>query len=93
MGIVKWDVSDRVSTQACFEAVRAAGETDDPLGPPWSLRRMRSWAKYPAEPAETWLSENEADGTVDGWYFLTLPGRENRDRAYVYLTVRPASRR
>jgi GNAT superfamily N-acetyltransferase len=93
MRIVKWDVSDQVSTQACFEAVRAAGETDDPLGPPWSLARMRSWAKYPAEPAETWLSEDEADGTVHGWYFLTLPDRENRDRAYVYLTVRPASRR
>jgi GNAT superfamily N-acetyltransferase len=93
MRIVKWNVSDPVSTQACFEAVRAAGETDDPLGPPWSLARMRSWAKYPAEPAETWLSEDEADGTVHGWYFLTLPERENRDRAYVYLTVRPASRR
>ena len=93
MRIVRGDASDRATTQACFEAVRAAGEADDPFGPPWSLGRMRSWAKYPAEPAETWLSEDEADGTVHGWYFLTLPDRENRDRAYVYLTVRPASRR
>jgi GNAT superfamily N-acetyltransferase len=30
---------------------------------------------------------------VAGWYYLILPERENRDRAYLYLTVRPSSRR
>lgn len=90
---MQWDVSDPASTQACFELVQAAGQTDDPLGPPWSPRRMRSWVKYPGDPAETWLCEDEADGTVHGWYFLRLPERENRDRASVYLTVHPASRR
>jgi hypothetical protein len=39
MRIVRGDASDRTTTQACFEVVRAAGEADDPLGPPWSLRR------------------------------------------------------
>ena len=28
-----------------------------------------------------------------GWYYLILPERENRDRAYMYLTVDPSSRR
>ena len=87
------DVSDRATTQACFEVVRAAGETDDPLGPPWSLRRMRGWLKYPAEPTETWTYRDEAAGTIQGWYFLVLPDRENLDRAYVYLAVHPAARR
>jgi GNAT superfamily N-acetyltransferase len=93
MRIVQGDVSDRATTQACFEVVRAAGETDDPLGPPWSLRRMRGWLKYPAEPAETWIYGDETAGTIQGWYFLVLPDRENLDRAYVYLTVHPSSRR
>src|ERR1700758_3166223 len=92
MRIVQWDAADRATTQACFEVVRAAGGTDDPLGPPWSLRRMRGWLEYPAEPAETWLC-GDADGAAQGWYYLILPARENRDRAYVYLTVHPAARR
>jgi GNAT superfamily N-acetyltransferase len=92
MRIVQGDVSDRATTQACFEVVRAAGEADDPLGPPWSLRRLRGWLEHPAEPAETW-TYGETAGTIQGWYYLVLPDRENRDRAYVYLTVHPASRR
>jgi GNAT superfamily N-acetyltransferase len=30
---------------------------------------------------------------VQGWYYLILPKRENRDQAYLYLTVHPAWRR
>jgi len=93
MRIVRGDASDRATTQACFEAVRAAGEADDPFGPPWSLRRMRGWLEHPSEPAEVWICPDDADGSVAGWYYLILPVRENRDRAYLYLTVRPSSRR
>ena len=93
MRIVRGDASDRGTTQACFEAVRAAGEADDPLGPPWSLRRLRGWLEYPTDPAETWICPDQATGAVAGWYYLILPERENRDRAYMYLTVRPSSRR
>jgi GNAT superfamily N-acetyltransferase len=93
MSIVRGDASDRATTQACFEAVRAAGEADDPFGPPWSLQRMRGWLEYPTEPAETWICADETTGAVAGWYYIILPERENRDRAYMYLTVRPSSRR
>jgi GNAT superfamily N-acetyltransferase len=93
MRIVRGDASDRATTQACFEAVRAAGEADDPFGPPWSLRRMRGWLEHPTDPAEVWICPDDATGTVAGWYYLILPERENRDRAYLYLTVRPSSRR
>ena len=90
---MRGDASDRATTQACFEVVRAAGEADDPLGPPWSLRRLRGWLEHPSDPAEMWLCRDEADGTVQGWYYLILPQRENRGRAYLYLTVHPAWRR
>jgi len=93
MRIVRGDASDRPTTQACFEAVRAAGEADDPFGPPWSLQRLRGWLEYPTDPAETWICPDDATGAVAGWYYLILPERENRDRAYLYLTVRPSSRR
>jgi GNAT superfamily N-acetyltransferase len=90
---VTGDPADRATTQACFEVVRAAGEADDPLGPPWSLRRLRGWLEHPTDPTETWIARDETDGVIQGWYFLGLPARENRDRAYVYLTVHPAARR
>ncbi|HEY6496130.1 MAG TPA: GNAT family N-acetyltransferase [Trebonia sp.] len=93
MRIVRADVSDLATTQACFDVVRAAGETDDPHGAPWSLRRMRAWLEHPSEPAETWTCGDETTGAIQGWYFLMLPERENRDRAYLHLTVHPASRR
>src|SRR5580692_618215 len=93
MRIVRGDASDRATAQACFEAVRAAGEADDPFGPPWSLQRLRGWLEHPTDPAEVWICPDEATGAVAGWYYLILPERENRDRAYLYLTVRPSSRR
>src|SRR3984885_7640812 len=93
MRIVRGDASDRATTRACFEAVRAAGEADDPCGPPWSLRRLRGWLEHPTDPAETGICRDEATGAVAGFYYLILPERENRDRAYMYLTVRPSSRR
>ena len=93
MRIVEADASDRATTQECFEVVRAAGETDDPFGPPWSLQRLRGWLEYPTFPAETWICRDETTGAAHGLYFMLLPQRENRDRAYMYLTVHPSARR
>src|ERR1700685_1728281 len=93
MRIVRGDASDRPTTQACFEAARGAGEGDGPVGPPGSLQRLRGWLEPPTDPAEVWICPDEATGAVAGWYYLILPERENRDRAYMYLTVRPSSRR
>src|ERR1700733_14332868 len=93
MRIVRGDASDRATTQACFEAGRGGGEAAAPCGPPWWRQRLRGWLEYPTEPAETWICPDAATGAVAGWYYLILPERENRDRAYMYLTVRPSSRR
>ena len=51
------------------------------------------WIEHPTEPAETWACRDETTGAIRGWYFMFLPERENRDRAYGYLTVHPAARR
>jgi GNAT superfamily N-acetyltransferase len=93
MRIVQADALDRATTRECFEVVRAADDLDDPLGPPWSLQRLRGWIEHPTEPAETWACRDETTGAIQGWYFMFLPERENRDRSYGYLTVHPAARR
>lgn len=90
---MRGDPLDQATTQACFEVACAADKADDPLGPPWSLRRLRGWLKYPSDPAEMWLCRDEASGAVRAWYCLILPERENRSRAHLYLTVDPAWRR
>jgi GNAT superfamily N-acetyltransferase len=93
MRIVEVDAADRAVTRECFEVVRAADEIDDPLGPPWSLQRLRGWIEYPTEPAEAWICRDETTGAAQGWYFMFLPQRENRDRSHGYLTVHPSARR
>jgi GNAT superfamily N-acetyltransferase len=93
MRIEQADASDRVTNRECFEIVRAADEIDDPLGPPWSLQRMRGWLEYPIYPTETWICRDETTGAARGWYYMLLPQRENRDRAYLYLDVHPSWRR
>jgi GNAT superfamily N-acetyltransferase len=94
MRIVEADPSDRATTQGCFEVLRAAAEIDDPDGPPWSLRRLQGWMENPIDPEETWTCADESSGVIAGLYYLALPERENRDRAYLYrLAVHPAWRR
>jgi GNAT superfamily N-acetyltransferase len=93
MRIEQADASDRVTNRECFEIVRAADEIDDPLGPPWSLQRLRGWLEYPIYPTETWICRDETTGAARGWYYMLLPQRENRDRAYLYLDVHPSWRR
>ncbi|MGD0701148.1 MAG: GNAT family N-acetyltransferase [Trebonia sp.] len=73
--------------------MRAAAQADDPLGPPWSIQRLRGWLEYPTDPAEVWLCRDEATGAAQAWYYLILPQRENRDRAYLFLDVHPVWRR
>jgi RimJ/RimL family protein N-acetyltransferase/GNAT superfamily N-acetyltransferase len=93
MRIVQGDTADRATTQAYFDVVQAADAVDDPHGPPWSLRRLRGWLEHPSEPAEAWGCADETTGLLHGWYYLLLPERENVSRAYLFLTVRPGSRR
>jgi GNAT superfamily N-acetyltransferase len=93
MRIVRGNASDRATTAACFEIVRAADAVDDPDGPPWSLTRLRGWIEHPNDPVEIWLAVDEATGAPHGWCFLRLPERENRDRVNMSLDVVPSSRR
>jgi GNAT superfamily N-acetyltransferase len=93
MRIVRGDPLDQATTQACFEVLRAAGEVDDPHGPPWSLRRLRGWMEHPTDPSELWIAADETTGACHGCYWLVLPKRENRDRAHLWINVRPSSRR
>src|ERR1700722_16742539 len=93
MRIVRGDPSDRATTQACFEIVRAADAVDDPDGPPWSLTRLRGWIEHPTDPIEIWIAVDETTGAHHGWCFLRLPERENRDRVNASVDVLPSSRR
>jgi GNAT superfamily N-acetyltransferase len=93
MRIVQWDGSDPAVIQACFEVSAAVQAADDPFGPPLSARRMRAWLKHPVEPTEVWICEGATAGSVEGWYHLRLPEKENRDRAGLGLSVHPAARR
>jgi GNAT superfamily N-acetyltransferase/RimJ/RimL family protein N-acetyltransferase len=93
MRIVRGDPSDRATTQACFEIVRAVDAVDDPDGPPWSLRRLRGWIEYPTDSIEIWMAVDETTGAHHGWCFLRLPERENRDRVNLSVDVLPSSRR
>jgi RimJ/RimL family protein N-acetyltransferase len=93
MRIEQADASDRVTTREIFEIVRAADATDDPLGPPWSLTRLRGWLEYPFYPAETWICRDETTGAAQGWYLMMLPQPENLDRAYLFFDVHPSWRR
>ena len=93
MRIVQADASDRATTRECFEVVRAADEVDDPLGPPWSLQRLRGWMEHPTEPAETGSAATRRPAPSRAGTSCSCRERENRDRAYGYLTVHPAARR
>jgi GNAT superfamily N-acetyltransferase len=93
MRIVQGDASDRATTAACFEIVRAAGEVDDPDGPPWSLQRLRGWLQHPTDPTEIWIAVDETTGARQGWCCLRMPERENRDRVNATVEVLPSARR
>lgn len=93
MRIVQADPSEQATAEAYYAVARAAGEADDPDGPPWSRRRIANWLRYPSDPAEAWACADEATGATIGWYLLFLPDQENLDRALLFLMVHPEARR
>ena len=93
MRIVRADVADRATTRACYEITQEAADVDDPDGPPWSPQRIQGWLEHPTDPSEVWLAVDEASGAYHGWCYLVLPERENRDRANLWVDVRPSFRR
>jgi GNAT superfamily N-acetyltransferase len=93
MRIVQWDGRDPAMIDACYDVLQAEHACDDPLGPPMSRGRVRAWLMHQDEPAEVWAAEGETAGSVEGWYRLRLPDKENRDRAGLGLSVHPAARR
>ncbi len=93
MRIVQWDGTDPAAIQECYNVLAAEHAADDPFGPPLSLRRLQAWLEHPADPMEVWLAEGSIAGSVDGWYRLRLPDKENHDRGGLGLSVHPAARR
>jgi GNAT superfamily N-acetyltransferase/RimJ/RimL family protein N-acetyltransferase len=93
MRIVRLDVSDRATTQAWHELVRAALAADDPFGPPIPVRALRGWLEHPRDPIDAWYVPGETGDDVLGWSYLELPALENLDRANLNLFVHPRHRR
>ena len=80
--------------RACHEIYLSGVPADDPEGPVMSLRPFAGWMKFgwTEDPAEAWLARDRA-GEPCGWYWLSLPQRENRHLAHLSLSVHAASRR
>jgi GNAT superfamily N-acetyltransferase len=95
MRILRWDPADGDGWQACHEVFRAAGQIDDPEGPPMTGGLFRGWltAGWGGDPREIWVVPGETEGTASAFYRLLLPDLENLDRASVLLMVHPAQRR
>jgi GNAT superfamily N-acetyltransferase len=95
MRIERIDLADDDLLLACHAVHAAAVAADDPDGePPDSLPTFRAWLSpgWQGEPNEAWyLPAGRAGqcGPVAGWYRIQFPDLENRDRAYLTLTVRP----
>ncbi|HEY1824154.1 MAG TPA: GNAT family N-acetyltransferase [Trebonia sp.] len=94
MRIAQWDPADEKTARACYEILVAANEVDEPIEPPWSYGVFgvffrEGWDKTPGE---VWVASGE-DGTVAGYYRVSLPDLENLDRASGGPIVHPAVRR
>jgi GNAT superfamily N-acetyltransferase len=85
---------DTEAVRACHEIHVAASRADGVRRPTMSPRTFQSWLCYglTEDPSEAWLARDD-DGTVWGWYLLSLPERENRHLADVNLVVTPSRRR
>jgi GNAT superfamily N-acetyltransferase len=95
MMVERFDAAaDSASVRACHEIYRSGLPADDPLGPPVSASGFAGWLAlgWTEDPLETWLARDDS-GQPCGWYVLTLPQRENRDRAHVHVVVHAAQRR
>ena len=99
MHIERVDLVDAASIVGCDEAFLEAQEADCPEESRLTGSVFRGWLTvgWGGDPREVWLvaggDERRGERTVRGWYRLELPDRENQDRAYLDLVVRPAERR
>jgi RimJ/RimL family protein N-acetyltransferase len=73
---------------ACHQINVSGHAEDDPNVPEVTWRRFQAWWRYgmASEPVETWLATGD-DGQPIGCYLLWLPERENRQNAFIWLTV------
>jgi GNAT superfamily N-acetyltransferase len=102
MRIERVDPADAGLVRACHAVHEAAAAVDDPAwSPPLSLAMYSAFVRHdwPGDPAETWYVAGDPAGPagqgepVAGTCYLQLPDLENRDRAFMVLTVHPAFRR
>ena len=94
MRIEQWDPADEKSQRTCYDIMLAAHKIDEPVEPPmsygiFSMYFRQGWDKTPGE---AWVASDD-DGTVAGYYRMSLPDLENLNRATGGPTVHPAVRR
>jgi GNAT superfamily N-acetyltransferase len=86
--------ADAGAVRACHEISLAAAPIDEPHVPPMSPPVFRGWMMYgwTEDPSQCWLARDAEQNPV-AWYRLSLPQRENRDRAHADPQVHPSRRR
>jgi GNAT superfamily N-acetyltransferase len=86
--------SDSEAVRACHDIFLSGLPTDDPQGPPMSLRCFAGWLSlgWTEDPLEAWLARDTA-GRPCGWYVLFLPRRENQHLASMMPVVHASRRR
>jgi RimJ/RimL family protein N-acetyltransferase len=79
---------------ACHQIVVSGHVVDDPNVPEVTWRRFQAWWRYGLanEPIETWLATSDDEQPI-GCYLLWLPERENRQNAFLALSVALTRRR
>jgi RimJ/RimL family protein N-acetyltransferase len=94
MRIEQWDPADEKTARACYEIAVAAQQADEPVEPPPSFGAYHVYLRQGWEktPGEVWVGAAD-DGTVAGFYRMTLPDLENLDEASGGPIVHPAARR
>jgi len=96
MRIERWDPRDTATAMACYDVLLAAHEADEPIEPPPSAGIFYTMLAtgHQRTPAEAWIAAvPAAGGAIAGFYQLTLPDLENRERAFLLPFVRPDARR
>ena len=94
MRIEQWDPADENTLRACFDLAHAAHKVDEPVEPPptWGLFAFTHREGWDQTPYEIWVASGD-DGSVAGYYRMSLPDLENRDEANGEPLVHPAARR
>jgi RimJ/RimL family protein N-acetyltransferase len=102
MRIERVDPADADTVRACHAVHVAAHAADDPEGdPPFSLALFSALLAHgwSCDPAEAWCVPGDSPGAaghggpVAAFCRMLLPDLENRGRAFLAVTVHPASRR